>query len=196
MGGRSRGSADRFLTLTLKDERGRHHVPDPEVAEIAVRLLGAFTALAPSFAGRAIRVAAKDLPYFYKAAEHAHREGISPEDYARRQLEAMLTHNAMWPRAIASTTLWESHKEYSSEQRITARYRSQLLLFSHLEPIYGARCVLEDPTTELSPLMRVVLCRTFDLPELIHGYERDAALELAATPLARELFDEEVLNGL
>jgi len=179
--------------IEIIDSQGRHHIPDPELVELAEELMNLFVELRKTYVSGTARIAKKDYVKFYKAARLCRLREQSPGEFVKAQLDGMAVLGKFWPALIASEKISGSIRTYQvSDTHSARRYKSQLICFQRWAKIYGYRETLEDQTVHLTPLFRAVMANKLGFPEIVKRYRDGAIMELKATPVANEAFAGEL----
>ena len=183
-----------FDRLEITDEDGNYHVPNPAICLVAVKLYELWPIMGGIYLQRVPSVKAKDGICFYRAAAICVELGLVPEVYIHRVFEGMARVGQYWPKLICSRRMLElgSEPDATRRERDLAHYQSQVYLFNARAPIYGTVPLLSDDTVAFTPLFRCVMGHVSGAKELAMKYKDAARLELAAVPVAREVFADQI----
>lgn len=180
-----------FDSLTIIDEKGQYHVPKPQLIKLAEQILELFIQRRPNYVPGHVRVPRQTLIQFYWAAQKCYDQGISAEVYIDRQLERMARIGQFWPQAIAAEL-----SAYDSDRKDPLYgihfYRTQINLFVERGKIFGECVAISDTNNDFSPLFRCVMANKLGLSDVVNRFYLDAKFELAALPIASEIFGESV----
>jgi hypothetical protein len=180
----------RLSGVEIIDSDGHHHVPDPVVIDIGERLLNVYISLRQVYVPGPVHISGKNLIHFYRAAEKCFIGGVSPEKYVHDQLERMARVGKFWHSMIDAdlpeicadhNLLWL--KSYN-------HYKSQLDVFNTMSKIYGPRPVLEDPTIQLTPLIKALIALDLGYADIVELHREAALAELDMNKTAKDLFSE------
>ncbi len=180
-----------FDNLDLVDERGRFCVPEPELVELAERILELYRQLRPNYAPGKVTVPKKALKQFYLAAKLCRRRRQTPEEFVTGQLEGMAQEGSFWPNAIACEKYGKTSQDHNILYVQTVRhYKSQLDTFKKCSSIYGPRLTLLDKVNQFTPLVRYWLAMKHGFEDIAAEYRESAKLEYQAKPAARDAFGD------
>ncbi len=171
---------------------GRFIAITPEIEALAkgiqVAFLDAREQFVPGARGRGKR------DDYIKAALLCKELGETPDEFVQRQMPWMAERNVWYASTLSSVKAVETRQAKAAEliDDSLSWYQSQLHTMQARLEIFKPRDILEDPTSSFSPLFRCVMALRFGEQDIVEGFRKDALLELAANPIARELFSEEV----
>lgn len=183
--------------MEIVDSKGRHHVPDPEILQLAEEILEQFVELRRYYVAGTCRVNKKHYHKFYEAAQLCRLRKQTAAEYVTRQLKGMARKGCFWPSAIASEQLADLGEDHKiCEYRLARYYKSQLICFTNWAKIYGSRQALLDNTLQLTPLFRLAVAHRLGFSDLVRDIARESKLdaqnELNSSEAAHFLFAEEM----
>lgn len=171
-------------------ERGRVHVPDPEVMATAQRILALYIEERGKLTPGLVTVGKAAIPSFYKAAVLCRERKLEPEQYVRQILHGMSTTGQYWPSAVASVKLLDAAAKVGSSSIDLGRYKASLAAWSALSKTLGPEMAIRDPQSPFSPLFRMLLALEYDLPDVAAEQREPALFELRSCEIARDVFAE------
>lgn len=180
----------RFSQIEIIDEDGCFRVPDPDLLELAEKIVQEFISQRPQYAPGRVTIPRKALIKFYQAAELCRQHQLDAPTFVRHQLEGMSRDGQFWPTNIANPSYLDEVDHNILYGRSLAYYKSQLILFSKHASIYGAPATLKDTSLQLSPLFRYEVALRYGLADIAEEYHLDAQREREGSPAAGDLFDE------
>lgn len=188
-----------FDHLSLTDEDGNYHVPDPRVCQVASQLYELWPRMISIYRSSAPRISQKDMLEFYKAAKICIELELEPSAYLHRILRGMSLRGHYYTKLVSSRKMLEVGYEDPHAKRVRwlNLYRSQVSLFEVRAPIYGYAPLLLDDTAPFTPLFRCIMAKLSGVADqVIPKYKESARLELSAVPVAKDVFGEEALEFL
>lgn len=179
--------------LTIKDEKGRIHVTDPETVDKALKLIELYAAYYERYTEHVPRVSKLSIPHFYRAVALAAEYGITLEELVARQFKSMSRYGIFRANCIDSKNMLEASLK-SSDIILDelGRYKANIELYNSRTKLYGSELALRDSTNEFSPLFRAVMAHKLGLKEVVSAYYDAALVEYRTTPIAKEVFAGEL----
>ncbi len=173
---------------------GRYVAITHEIEQMAETIKRTFVDARRSYCPSAGGVSKAQWPHFVKAALMCIRLKEDPIAFTLRQVEEMARFSTFYPSALHSDKLSLRGAAKTEQKAVDhlAGYRAQLTLLDGLRAIFTVQEALSDPVNQFSPLFRACLAIRFGLPDVAVQHRESAKLELAACPVARELFKNEV----
>ena len=174
-------------------EEGRHHVADPKLVNLAVRIAELYTDGCTQAIGHSQKFGVRSLKHLYNAAKLCDSYGETPELFVAKQIRGMLKYSKLWVNALASAAVHTSSEEDSNITLDSIRYyKSQLALFGARSRLYGPALAIEDEANDFSPLFRYVLASDLGLKHVADSYATAALKELSNNPVAKDIFGHRV----
>ncbi len=171
---------------------GRFIAITPEIeamaTEIQIVFLDARDQYVPGAKGRGKR------DDYIKAALLCKELGETPVEFVHRQVPEMAAKNVWYASVLSSQKVTKDRQAHEATGVVDSLngYQFQIRMMQARLELFQPRLVIEDPSNPFSPLFRCVMALRFGEPDLVDRFRHDARLELAANPIARELFSEEI----
>ncbi len=131
---------------------------------------------------------------FLKAAMLCKSLGEDPQEFTMRQVREMATYGVFYSNSLHSKKLSIQGQEKAEAIIVDdlARYRAQLLLFQDMLGLFTIEEILTNKMNPFSPLFRACIALRNNLVSIAGTYREAALEELAARPIARDIFKDEV----
>lgn len=135
-----------------------------------------------------------NLDPYLKAARLCKELGDEPSVFTMRQIQEMAERGVWFPEALASEWVLAAADDKAPVKTGEALgwYKFQLAVFEARIKLFTVRMALEDTVNPFSPLFRYVIAMKYGHTDIADRFVTDARLELAAHPIARQIFGEEV----
>jgi hypothetical protein len=178
-----------------RTESGRYIAITAEMEQLADQIRDAFLTVRRSFVPGAGGVSAKSRDQFLLAAQLCQQMEENPVEFVTRQIEeAMAVGAPLYPQILTSRKLAVASRDKGESKLVDSvgRYKFQLELLRQRSTIFAPEVLLRDPSQPFSPLFRYCMGVKLGLADVMDRNKAEASLELAADPVARDVFGQEV----
>ncbi len=177
-----------------KTDSGRYVAITPELEVMAATIKRTFMQVRQNYTDAPISKSKKVDGSYVRAALLCRELKLDPVAFVMRQTEEMAKGGRFFPNLLHSRKFALSAQMNTVPKDLLSlgRYQFQFEMFKEKTKIYPVKSALLDVTNGYSPLFVCCIAFRYGLHDIIDSHRADARLELAANPLAREIFGEEV----